>query len=176
MAKPQRSKNNGISFRINDDIPFYKEVRVTSDEIKGEVMTLDEAKELAYSKGLDIVEMNTRVTPPIMRICQYDKLIYEMKKSAKKNKQNAQQLKEIQLSVNIASNDLNTKAKQAKRFIEDGDKVKVVLTMRGRELSRRDENKRSILEFITLLDEVAVPETMPKDEGNKTIVILKKKK
>lgn len=176
MAKPQRNKNNGISFRINDDIPFCKEVRVTSDEIKGEVMTLDNAKELAYSKGLDIVEMNTRVTPPIMRICQYDKLIYEMKKSTKKNKQNAQQLKEIQLSVNIASNDLNTKAKQAKRFIEDGDKVKVVLTMRGRELSRRDENKRSILEFITLLDEVAVPETMPKDEGNKTIVILKKKK
>lgn len=102
-------------------------------------------------------------------------MLYELKKAAKKNKQHTKPFKEVQLSVNIAPHDLETKANQAKKFIENGSKVKVVLTMRGRELARRDDNKKSILEFITLLDEVAVPESMPKDEGNKTIVILKKR-
>ena len=84
-------------------------------------------------------------------------------------------LKEIQLSVNITEHDLQTKANNAKKFIENGNKVKVTLTMKGRELSRREENKRSILEFIVMLEDVAVPESQPRDDGNKTIVILKKK-
>ena len=63
----------------------------------------------------------------------------------------------------------------AKKFIENGSKVKVTLTMKGRELTRRDESKRSILEFIVLLEDVAIPEAQPRDDGNKTIVILKKK-
>jgi translation initiation factor IF-3 len=70
---------------------------------------------------------------------------------------------------------LQTKANNARKFIESGSKVKVTLTMKGRELSRRDDNKRSILEFIVMLEDVAVPESQPRDDGNKTIVILKKK-
>jgi translation initiation factor IF-3 len=70
---------------------------------------------------------------------------------------------------------LQTKANYAKRFIEDGSKVKVTLTMKGRELSRKEENKRSILEFIVMLEDVAVPESQLRDDGNKTIVTLKKK-
>ncbi len=164
-----------ISYRINEEIYGFENVRVVGENIESRVLPLTEAKKLALSLGLDLVEMNTKINPPIMRIANYEKLIYELKKAAKKNKQSNNQLKEIQLSVNIASNDLKIKAKKAREFIEDGDKVKVILSMKGRELSRRDENKRSILEFITLLEDVAVPENMPKDEGNKTIVILKKK-
>jgi translation initiation factor IF-3 len=93
----------------------------------------------------------------------------------KKNKQNAKPLKEIQLSVNIASHDLQTKVNNAKKFIEDGSKVRVILSMKGRELNRREENKRSILEFIVMMDDVAIPESAPRDEGNKTVVILKKR-
>ena len=104
-----------------------------------------------------------------------DKMLYELKKSAKKNKQQAKPLKEIQLSVNIAKHDLETKANNARKFIEDGSRVRVILTMKGRELSRREENKKSILEFIVLLEDVATPEAAPRDEGNKTTVILKKK-
>jgi translation initiation factor IF-3 len=84
-------------------------------------------------------------------------------------------LKEIQLSVNIAKHDLETKVNNAKKFIEDGSRVRVILSMKGRELSRREDNKKSILEFIVMMDEVATPESAPKDEGNKTTVILKKK-
>ena len=92
----------------------------------------------------------------------------------KKSKSPSQQVKEIQLSVNISSNDMNTKAKQAMKFIENGNKVKVVLSMRGRELARREENKRSILEFLVMLEDVAKIESL-KDENTRTIAIIKKK-
>jgi translation initiation factor IF-3 len=124
---------------------------------------------------LDLIEINPSTQPPIMKIASYEKLMYEIKKNAKKNKNTAKPLKEIQLSVNITEHDLQTKANNAKKFIENGNKVKVTLTMKGRELSRREENKRSILEFIVMLEDVAVPESQPRDDGNKTIVILKKK-
>jgi translation initiation factor IF-3 len=73
-------------------------------------------------------------------------------------------------------NDLSIKANKAKKFISEGNKVKVVLTMRGRELSRRDESKKCLYEFIDMLSDVSVPEALPRDEGNKCTVILKKKK
>jgi translation initiation factor IF-3 len=71
---------------------------------------------------------------------------------------------------------LQTKANNARRFIEEGCRVRVTLSMKGRELMRRDENKKSILEFIVMLEDVAVPESAPIDEANKTVVTLKKKK
>ena len=161
-------------FRINEQIHGH-EVRIVGDGIESRVLPLNEAKKIAYAMGLDLIEINLNGQTPIVKVANYDKMLYELKKAAKKNKQHTKPFKEVQLSVNIAPHDLETKANQAKKFIENGSKVKVVLTMRGRELARRDDNKKSILEFITLLDEVAVPESMPKDEGNKTIVILKKR-
>ena len=98
-----------------------------------------------------------------------------MKKLEKKNKHNSKPLKEVQLTVNIAKHDLETKVNNARKFIENGNRVKVVLSMKGRELSRREENKKSILEFIVMLEDVAVPESTPRDEGNRTTVILKRK-
>ena len=124
---------------------------------------------------MDLVEVNSKVNPPILRICDYSKFLYELKKNAKKNKQSQTQVKEIQLSVNIAQHDLETKSKQAIAFLNKGDKVKVVLVMRGRELTRREESKRSILNFIEFIGNEGVVESM-KDEGNKTIAILKKNK
>lgn len=173
MAK---NKNfNAPSFRINDELHGNYDVRIIGDNIESKVVTLEEAKKIAYDAELDLIEINSKVSPPIMRIASYEKLIYEMKKNAKKNKQTAKPVKEIQLSVNISEHDLQTKANYAKRFIEDGSKVKVTLTMKGRELSRKEENKRSILEFIVMLEDVAVPESQLRDDGNKTIVTLKKK-
>ena len=98
------------------------------------------------------------------------------KKNAKKQQHNNKPLKEIQLSVSIAENDMKTKANNARKFLLGGSKVKVILKMKGREKIRREENKKSIYEFITMLEDIASPESLPKDEGdNKTIVILKKK-
>ena len=80
------------------------------------------------------------------------------------------------LTTNIAKHDLETKAKKAKEFIEEGNKVRVTLTMKGRELTRREESQKSILEFIVMLDDVAIPEGKLTENGNRTIVVLKKKK
>ena len=136
---------------------------------------MSEAREIADDMELDLVEIQGNLEIPIIRICNYEKMLYELKKSAKKNKQMVKPLKEIQLSVNIAKHDLETKANNARKFLEDGSRVRVTLSMKGRELSRREENKKSILEFVVLLEDVAVPEAALRDEGNKTVVTLKRK-
>ena len=174
MAKS--NKNDFSSkFRVNDEIRFSGNVRIVGEGIESEIVPMAEARRRAEKMELDLVEIQGKLEVPIIRICNYEKMFYELKKNAKKNKQQAKPLKEIQLSVNIAKHDLETKANNARKFIEDGSRVRVILTMKGRELSRRDENKKSILEFIVLLEDVAVPEAAPRDEGNKTTVILKKK-
>ena len=174
MAKS--NKNDFSSkFRVNDEIRFSGNVRIVGEGIESEIVPMSEARKRAEKMELDLVEIQGKLEVPIIRICNYEKMLYELKKSAKKNKQQAKPLKEIQLSVNIAKHDLETKANNARKFIEDGSRVRVILTMKGRELSRREENKKSILEFIVLLEDVATPEAAPRDEGNKTTVILKKK-
>lgn len=181
MAKKQNAnqKEKIAAPRSNDELYGNYDVRVlylTEDgENSNKICRLREAKEMAYEMGLDLVEINPKSNPPVMRICDFSKYMYDLKKQAKAKKQNKVELKEIPLSVNISMHDLEIKAKKAREFILKGDKVKVTLMMKKRELLRREENKKSILEFIMLLTDVATPESMPKDEGNRTIVILKKK-
>ena len=174
MAKPKVNDFDS-KFRVNDEIRIKGDVRIVGDNIDSRVVPISEARKIADEMELDLVEIQGKLETPVLRICNYEKMVYEMKKAAKKNKQTAKPLKEIQLSVNIAMHDLETKVNNARKFIEDGSRVRVTLTMKGRELSRREENKKSILEFIVMLEDVATPEFAPRDEGNKTTVILKKK-
>ena len=175
-----REKNSIDEPRINDEIVGYDEVRIIYKDADGEnhseVMSLDEARERAVREEKDLIEINQKTMPPIVKIEDYSKYLYELKKQMKNNKKPSVTLKEIQLSTNIASNDLSVKANKARKFISDGDKVKVVLTMRGRELSRRDDSKKCLYEFIDMLSDISMPEAFPRDEGNKCSVILKKKK
>ena len=172
MAKKQIVKE--VNYLINDEIFNYEQVRIIGDNIESKVVSMIEARLIATELGLDIVEINNKTNPPLMRICNYSKFLYELKKSERKNKKTQIQVKEIQLSVNIAMHDLETKAKQAIVFLNHGNKVKVVLTMRGRELTRRVESQKSINLFIELMGDTCVVESR-KEEGNKTIVILRKK-
>jgi len=174
MAK-QKKNDFSSKFRVNDEIRFNGNVRIVGNDIESRIVPMQEARRIASGMDLDLVEIQGNLETPIIRICNYEKMIYELKKSAKKSKQAVKPLKEIQLSVNIAKHDLETKANNARKFIEDGSRVRVILSMKGRELSRREENKKSILEFVVLLEDVAVPEAAPRDEGNKTVVILKRK-
>lgn len=175
MAKPNKKERIENRYLINDEIKLRGEVRLlTQDE--SIVMDFEQAKRLSREKALDLILINPTSNPPIVRLCDFGKFIYELKKKEKQIKQAPKPLKEIQLRVNIAEHDLETKAKQAMKFLNDGSKVKVVLTMRGRELTRRDENKKAMYEFLAMVEDVGVPEFMPKDEGNKTTTILKRKK
>ena len=178
MASNNKKNNNEPQYRVNGDIfiegtPF---VRLISPDGTNEICHISEARKKAEQLELDLIEVNGKSSPPVVKIADYQKMVYEMKKNAKKQQHNNKPLKEIQLSVSIASNDMKTKANNARRFLQEGSKVKVVLTMKGREKQRREENKKSIFEFIEMLSDVSVPEAFPKDEGDsKTIVILKKK-
>ena len=174
MAK-KKNVLNMPKFRINNELHGTYDVRIVGEDIESKIISLSEAKKIANDMEMDLIEINSNVNPPIMKIASYEKMLYEMKKAMKKNKQNVKPMKEIQLSVNISEHDLQTKVNNARKFIEGGSKVKVVLSMRGRELVRREENKRSILEFIVALENVAIPEAQPRDEGTRTVVILKKK-
>lgn len=160
--------NREIKLNVSDNIRL---ITKTSNQI----LSFGEALEVSEKEALDLILINSSTTPPIVKLEDYNKFIYEQKKNAKKNKQVSKPVKEIDLNVNIASNDLETKIRHAKSFINDGSKVKVVLTMRGRELSRKDVSKQAIIDFISKMQDVAVAESPLKDEGNKCIVILKKK-
>ena len=178
MAFNKKSKNSEQQYRINGEIFIEGSpmVRLISPDGTNEVCHISEARKKAENMELDLVEVNPNSNPPVLKIMNYEKLVYELKKNAKKQQHNNKPLKEIQLSVSIAENDLQVKANNAKRFLNDGSKVKVVLTMKGREKLRREENKKSLCMFIDMLSDVSTPESFPKDEGDsKTIVILKKK-
>ena len=172
-----RQKKNDLAskFKVNEEIKIYGNVRVVGEGIESKVMPIEEARSIADSMELDLVLLNANGQEPILKLCNYEKMLYEMKRMAKKNKQSAKPLKDIQLSVNIAKHDMETKANNARKFLEDGCRVRVTLTMKGRELARREENKKSILEFIVMLEDIGVPEAVPRDDGNKTSVILKRK-
>lgn len=192
MAKNKQKENkNKLNINIpkaNNEIPLHGSVsvRVVYKENPNEhgendfvrIMPMYEAKRIAREMELDLVEVSPDANPPVVKICDLSKLIYELKKQAKaKSKNNSHtELKEISLSVTISQHDLEIKAKKAKEFIADGHKVKVVLLLRGRELARREENKKSLYTFIMLMDDTAVLESLPKDEGNRAIVIMKPKK
>lgn len=171
-----------IEPRINDEIRGYENVRLVYKKRNGEhseedfnkITTLSDARRIAERMELDLVEINGKVNPAILRICDYSKYLFDLKKNMKQKKK-PNVVKEIQLSVNISDHDLAIKSKKAEEFIKDGHKVKVVLTMKGRELSRRDISKKPIYVFADMLSDVAVPESKPRDEGNKCIVILKRK-
>lgn len=178
MAK-NTSKKNIIETRINNEITGYNEVRVIynkDNENFNKIVSLTEAFNISNELEMDLIEINANITPPILKIDYYDKWLYNEKKKLKNNKPKKVELKEIKLSANIGSNDLDVKLKQTRQFIENGDKVKVSLILKGREKQRKEECKKSLFEFLVNISDVAIPETMPKDMDNNIFVILKKKK
>lgn len=181
MAKNIQKKET-FKVRVNDDIRYetarviYKEKNDSvSEKDFNRVMSVYEAKKIADRLDLDLIEINGRSTPPILKIYDYTKYVWEMKQLEKKKRKNTVETKEIQLSVNISLHDMETKAKHAKEFIEKGDKVRVVLTMKGRELTRREESSKSFYQFLELMGDKVSYDLAPKNEGNKLITIIKKK-
>lgn len=177
MAKPKK-KNAIIEPRVNDEIRGYETARVIYNDNENsfnKVMSMKEIFDFADSVELDVIEINAKGAPPIVKIADYSKYLFDLKKSMRNRNKNTVSLKEIQLTTNISGHDLTVKENKAREFIKKGDKVKVVLTMRGRELTRRDTSKRSIYQFLDDISDIATPESLPRDEGNKCIVIIKKK-
>ncbi len=140
-------------------------------------MSAKEAYKTARDAGLDLVKIAPNAKPPVCKIVDYGKYRYELSRKEKeaRKKQRVTSVKEIRFSPNIDPNDLNTKANQARKFIEKGDKVKVSLRFRGRELAHINYSKQILDEFFEKLSEVAVMDKPPKMEGRSMVMIIAKK-
>lgn len=162
--------------KINGEVRF-PEVRVIGS-YNGQLMSSFEASKIAQEEGVDLILINENANPPIVRIEDYGKFIYDSEKKEKEAKKNVHktQLKEISLSVNIADHDLGIKAKKALEFLENGDKVKLSLLMKGRQMSMKENGEIVMLKFAHFVEELGLPEALPKLEGNRWNMIIKPKK
>lgn len=162
--------------KINQELNF-PEVRIVG---RGEpfVISTKEALDTAFSEEKDLILINENQNPPIARIEDYNKFLYNLEKVEKEKKRNANksQLKEIQLSVNISDHDLETKAKKGREFLKDGDKVKVVISLKGRQKANPERGELVMLKFTQLVEEFGIPESMPKLEGGKWLMMIKTRK
>ena len=163
---------------INEQIRD-KEVRVigTDGEQLG-IMSAKEALKLAEEAGVDLVKIAPTAKPPVCKIVDYGKYKYELTRKEKeaKKKQKVIETKEIRLSPNIDTNDLNTKINAARKFISKGDKVKVTLRFRGREMAHMANSKHILDDFAEALSDVATVDKAPKVEGRSMAMFLTEKR
>jgi translation initiation factor IF-3 len=133
---------------------------------------------LARQKGLDLVEISPTAVPPVCRIMDYGKYQYQEQKRAREAKRHQKviEVKEIKFRPKVDEHDYQFKKNHIERFIEDGDKVKATIFFRGREMAHPEIGHRILMRLITDLSEVAVAETMPRQEGNQMHTILTGKK
>ncbi len=141
-------------------------------------MSAKEAQTIANNKNLDLVMISPNANPPVCKIMDYGKYKYEQSRKEKesKKKQKVVNIKEVRLRPGIEANDLNTKANQAIKFLKKGDKVKVELRFRGRELGHKNIGKEVMLKFIDIVKEFGEPTKAPAFEGNNMVVMIDPKK
>ena len=164
--------------QINDEITD-KEVRVLGPD--GEqigIMSALEANQKAEEMGYDLVKISPNAVPPVCRIMDYSKYKFDQAKRLKELKKNQKtiEVKEIQLSMTIELHDMQVKAKHALRFLTSGDKVKVVLRMRGRQQAYASKGVEIVNSFVEMIAEAGEKEKEPKVEGRNIIVIVQPKR
>ena len=142
------------------------------------IMSSEEALRLADEAGLDLVKIAPNAAPPVVKIIDFSKYRYEQRRKEKeqKKKQNVIEVKEVRLTPNIDTNDLNTKVSAARKFLEKGNKVQVSLRFRGRELSRMNQSRYILDDFAETLSEIAQIDKPSKTEGRSLVMILSPKK
>ena len=163
---------------INEQIRD-KEVRLIGEN--GEqlgIMSSREAMQLAREAELDLVKIAPTAKPPVCKIIDYGKFRYEQARKEKeaKKKQKVIEIKEVRLSPNIDTNDLNTKTSAARKFLEKGDKVKVTLRFRGREMAHMSKSRHILDDFAEVLSDIAVVDKPSKVEGRSMVMFLTAKR
>lgn len=163
-----------IELRINDQIKA-KEIRLI--DVNGEMLgitTTFKAISMAREAGLDLVEVSPNAEPPVCKIADYGKIRYQQQKKAAeaKKKQKVIETKEIKLSLNIAKGDYDTKMKQARKFFEQGNKVRFSFQFRGREITHYDLVEKMANDIIEEMKDISKVDTTPQMEGKKLFFVL----
>lgn len=179
MNKNHLMNKNKFSHRINEGIRS-SQIRIVGDGIESKICSVQEAMRIAEPLGLDVVEINPKVNPPVCKLIRYDKFLYEEKRKQKeierKNREQRIDVKEIGLGPNTDTHDIEFKVKHAITFLERGDKVKLVMKFSGREMVYKERGEKLMLEFIQKLEEHGIAESLPKMEGKRMFVTIKQKK
>ena len=160
--------------RINEEIQVSEVRLVAEDAEQLGIVSLEAALQRAADAGMDLVEVSPNASPPVCKIIDYGKLKYQeqKKKNEARKKQKTIEVKEIKLRPNIDTHDYDVKMRSARRFIDDGDKVKVTLRFRGREMAHQDLGAQVLERVRGELDEIAKVEQMPKMEGRQMVMVM----
>ena len=172
-------KNDKMKFqyRVNEQIRS-REVRIVGDDVEAIVVPTQKALQMAEQKGLDLVEISPNAQPPVCRLIDYSKFLYQQKKRQKelKAKQVKVEVKEIRFGPQTDEHDYNFKLKHAKEFLSEGDKVKAYVFFRGRSILFKEQGEVLLLRFANDLEEYGKVEQMPVLEGKRMIIFLAPKK
>ncbi|MBS1588644.1 MAG: translation initiation factor IF-3 [Bacteroidetes bacterium] len=163
--------------RLNNEITA-PEVRVVGENIEPGVYPIAQAIQMAAELEVDLVEISPNGVPPVCRLIDYQKFLYEKKKKDKEQKAKSKQseVKEIRFTPNTDDHDFDFKSKHAEKFLQEGNKVKCYVQFRGRAIMFQDRGELLLLKFAERLAEVGALESMPKMEGKRMIAIFTPKK
>ncbi|MBN8858987.1 MAG: translation initiation factor IF-3 [Sphingobacteriales bacterium] len=150
------------------------QVRLVGDNVEVGVYSTQEALKIANEQGLDLVEISPNADPPVCKIIDYNKFLYEKKKKEKEMKANSKvsEVKEIRFTPNTDEHDFNFKAKHAEDFLKDGNKVKAYVQFKGRAIMFKERGELLLLKFAERLAEIGAPEGLPKLEGKRMLIIF----
>ncbi len=151
---------------------------MVGENIEAKIVPLDTALKVAKDKGLDLVEISPNTEPPVCKVIDYKKFIYDQKKKQKAIKSKAQKvvIKELRFGPNTGEHDFDFKLKHARSFLEDGAKVRAFVFFRGRTIIFKDQGQILLLRLAQALEDIGVVEHMPTLEGKKMIMIIAPKK
>ncbi|MBR6962765.1 MAG: translation initiation factor IF-3 [Prevotella sp.] len=171
-----KNDKKGPQYRVNEQIRV-REVRIVGDN-GNTVMPTRQALDIARQQGVDLVEISPNANPPVCRIIDYSKFLYQQKKRAKelKQKQVKQEVKEIRFGPQTDDHDYNFKLKHAKEFLSEGNKVRAYVFFRGRSILFKEQGEVLLLRFANDLEEYGKVESMPSLEGKKMFLYLSPKK
>ncbi|MBO8471496.1 MAG: translation initiation factor IF-3 [Bacteroidetes bacterium] len=171
---PQRPRKDENGLRINEEITASR-VRLVGENIQEQgVYPLTEAMKMADDLGLDLVEISAKADPPVCKIIDYQKYLYQQKKKAKEMKSNSAKIviKEIRFGPNTDEHDFQFKLKHAVEFLQEGSKVKASVFFKGRSILYSDQGEKLLLRFAVELEEYGRAEQMPKLEGKRMIMMI----
>lgn len=172
MAPPRHKDENELN--INDEIRATQ-VRLVGDNIaEPGVYSIAQAMKMADEMELDLVEISAKADPPVCKILDYQKYLYQQKKKAKEMKQNSTKIviKEIRFGPNTDEHDFQFKLKHAQEFLNEGSKVKASVFFRGRSIQFSDQGEKLLLRFAVELEEFGRAEHMPQLEGKRMIMMI----
>ena len=182
-TQPVRPNNRGrvekeMPNRINDAIRGVDEVRLVGDNVEQGIYSFREAMRIADDLNLDLVEISPSAVPPVCRVIDYQKFLYQKKRKEKEQKQKTKKIevKEIRFGPQTDDHDYNFKLRHAQEFLKDGNKVKAYVFFRGRSIVFKEQGELLLARFANDLEEFGKPEALPKLEGKRMILMLAPKK